>query len=109
MNATIIKFPSGEVAAKGVRYPTHLLDDAGWMTGYAKQWRACGVSIWAEECRVWRWGCKNLTTGDSYIHPKRYESLEQSRQSAWRYLSSAEDSMIDDIDDEVRAAVIVLA
>ena len=49
------------------------------------------VSIWAEECGVWRWGCKNLTTGDSCVHPKRYESLEQSRHSAWKYLSNVKD------------------
>lgn len=42
MAATIIKFPSGEVAAKGTNDPTHLLSDSGWMTGYAKSGAACG-------------------------------------------------------------------
>lgn len=87
MAATIIKFPSGEVAAKGTNDPTHLLSDSGWMTGYAKVWRGLRVSIWAEECSVWRWGCRNLKTGDSYVHPKRYESFDLSRQSAWNYLT----------------------
>jgi hypothetical protein len=90
----VVKFPTGKkVRRSSGRDPTHLMDDAAWMTGCYKLWRGLRVSIWAVDCGDWRWGCRNLKTGDAYAHPGRYAGFAEARRGAWDYLTRPQRQM----------------